>query len=68
VLFAAWAFELTPEGVKRDEDVDRTASSAPRTGKKLNVAIFVMMALAIAYLLYDKFSGLKPEAAAIQAV
>ena len=56
-LFFAWAFELTPEGVKREKDVDRSQSIAPQTGKKLNNTILVMMALAIAYLLFDKFSG-----------
>jgi hypothetical protein len=30
VLFFAWAFELTPEGVKRESEIDRTASSARR--------------------------------------
>ena len=55
-LFFAWAFEMTPEGVKREQDVDRSQSIAPQTGKKLNNTILVMMALAIAYLLFDKFS------------
>jgi len=55
-LFLAWAFELTPEGVKREKDVDRSQSITPQTGKKLNNTILVMMALAIGYLLYDKFS------------
>lgn len=56
-LFFAWAFEMTPEGVKREKDVDRSQSITPQTGKKLNNTILVLMALAIAYLLYDKFSG-----------
>ena len=56
-LFFAWAFEMTPEGVKLEKDVDRTRSIAPQTGKKLNSTIIVLMALAIAYLLYDKFSA-----------
>src|SRR5210317_1276504 len=56
-LFFAWAFELTPEGVKRESEVDRSQSIAPQTGKKLNNTILVLMALAIAYLLFDKFSG-----------
>lgn len=55
-LFFAWAFEMTPEGVKRESEVDRSQSITPQTGKKLNNAILVMMALAIAYLLFDKFS------------
>ena len=55
-LFFAWAFEMTPEGVKREKDVDRTQSITPQTGKKLNNTILLLMALAIAYLLFDKFS------------
>ena len=56
-LFFAWAFEMTPEGVKREKDVDRNQSITPQTGRKLNNTILIMMALAIAYLLYDKFAG-----------
>ncbi|MFC1702779.1 tetratricopeptide repeat protein, partial [Pseudomonadota bacterium] len=56
-LIFAWAFEMTPEGVKREKDVDRSQSIAPQTGKKLNNTILLMMALAIAYLLFDKFSA-----------
>jgi len=55
-LFFAWAFELTPEGLKKEKDVDRTQSIAPQTGRKLNNTILVLMALAIGYLLFDKFS------------
>ncbi len=56
-LFFAWAFELTPEGVKRESEVDRSQSIASQTGKKLNNTILVLLALAVAYLLFDKFSG-----------
>lgn len=55
VLFFAWAFELTPEGVKREKDVDRSQSITPQTGQKLNRLTFVVMALAIAYFAFDKF-------------
>lgn len=54
-LFFAWAFEMTPEGLKRESEVDRTQSITPQTGKKLNTMIFTVMALAIAYFSYDKF-------------
>jgi len=54
-LFFAWAFELTPEGIKRENEVDRSQSITPQTGRKLNTAIVVLMAIAIAYLLFDKF-------------
>jgi TolB-like protein len=54
-LLVAWAFELTPEGVKREKDVDRSQSVTYQTGKKLNTTILVLMAVAIAYLLFDRF-------------
>jgi TolB-like protein len=54
-LILAWAFELTPEGVKRESEIDRSQSISGQTGKKLNTAILVLMAVAIAYLLFDKF-------------
>ncbi len=54
-IFFAWAFEITPEGLKRESEVDRTQSITPQTGKKLNYLIFALMALALAYFVYDKF-------------
>jgi TolB-like protein/Tfp pilus assembly protein PilF len=45
-LVFAWAFELTPEGLKRTEDVSRGESITHRTGRKLTVAITVIVALA----------------------
>jgi len=55
-LILAWALELTPEGIKREKNVDRSQSIAPQTGRKLNNMILLLMALAIAYLLFDRFS------------
>jgi TolB-like protein/cytochrome c-type biogenesis protein CcmH/NrfG len=61
VLVFAWAFELTPEGIKREKDVDRSQSIAPQTGQKLNYAIMAVMALALGYFAWDKFSAAAPE-------
>lgn len=55
VLFAAWAYELTPQGIKRESEVDRSQSVAGRTGRNLNVLITVLLLVAVGYLLYDKF-------------
>ena len=52
-LFLAWAFELTPEGVKREKEVDRNQSITQSTGKKLNNTILVMLALAAAYFFWE---------------
>ncbi len=54
VLLAAWVFELTPDGVKRESEVDRDASIAGQTGRKLDRAIIVVLTLAVGYLLVDK--------------
>ena len=54
-LFFAWAFEMTPEGLKREHEVDRSQSIASQTGKKLNLTIITVMALALAYFAFDKF-------------
>ena len=55
VLILAWAFELTPEGLKKESEVDRTQSVAPNTGKKLDRVIMVVMALSLGYFAFDKF-------------
>ena len=57
-LFFAWAFELTPEGLKKEKDVDRTASIAPQTGRKLDYIIIGVMALALSYFIWEsRFSS-----------
>lgn len=56
-LFLAWAFELTPDGLKREREVDRSQSITPQTSKMLNNVILVLMTATIAYLLFDKFSS-----------
>jgi TolB-like protein/Flp pilus assembly protein TadD len=65
-VFFAWAFELTPEGIKRENEVDRSQSITNQTGKKLNAAIIAMLALALAYFIWEsRFSdrtAITPEA------
>jgi serine/threonine-protein kinase len=55
VLFFSWAFEITPEGVKREKDVDRSQSITAQTGQKLNRITIAVMALALGYFAVDKF-------------
>jgi len=54
-LFFAWAFELTPEGLKRETKAAPTASMAGTTGKKLNYTILTALVLALGYFVFDKF-------------
>ena len=46
-LIFAWAFEMTPEGIKREADVDRGESITPRTGRKLDTTIIAILVLVI---------------------
>jgi TolB-like protein len=55
VLFLAWAFEMTPEGVKREKDVDRSQSITAKTGRKLDFIIIGVLVVAVGLLLVDKF-------------
>ena len=59
-LIFAWAFEITPEGLKREKDVDRDRSITARTGKTLNRITIAILVAAVAFLLADKFV-LRPE-------
>ena len=54
-LILAWVFELTPEGVKRDQDVDRSSPASVAAGKNLDRLIIVVLVLALGYLAVDKF-------------
>lgn len=54
-LIFAWAFEMTPEGLKREKDVDRTASITHETGQTLNRIIIGVLVVAVGVLLIDKF-------------
>lgn len=46
-LIFAWAFELTPEGIKKEKDVDRSRSITTRTGRKLDFVIIGVLLLAL---------------------
>src|SRR5204863_8667255 len=54
-LIFSWVFELTPEGLKRDEDVPPSKSIAPQTGRRMNRMIIALLVLALGYFALDKF-------------
>jgi TolB-like protein/Flp pilus assembly protein TadD len=54
-LVFAWAFELTPEGLKRTEDVDVSKSITRTTGRKLDFLIIGVLLLVIAVFAYQRF-------------
>jgi adenylate cyclase len=54
-LFFAWAFEMTPDGIKKEAEVDRSHSITGNTGKKLDRVIIGVLGAAVVFLLVDKF-------------
>jgi TolB-like protein len=53
-LLLSWIYELTPDGVKRSEDVPADESITPQTGNKLTVIAVVGLVIALAFIAWDK--------------
>lgn len=53
VLFFAWAFEVTPDGVKRESEVDRSKSITTTTGRKLDRSIIALLVVALMYFFWE---------------
>ena len=55
VIFS-WVFELTAQGLKREDDVAPEQSITPRTGRRMDRTIIVVLILALGYFAFDKFA------------
>ena len=64
VMIFSWVYELTPEGLKKEKDIERSQSVSPETGRKINVLIIVLLVLAIGGLIVDR---LVPETMPVTA-
>ncbi|HEX5756585.1 MAG TPA: hypothetical protein VFY12_09565 [Arenimonas sp.] len=42
-LVFSWVFELTPEGLKREHEIDRSQSTVDVTARKLDIAVIVLL-------------------------
>jgi TolB-like protein/Flp pilus assembly protein TadD len=51
----AWFFEFTPEGLKRESEVEPHESITHHTGRKLDFAIIGVLAVAVVLLVTDRF-------------
>ena len=45
-MIFAWAFEITPEGLKKEKEVDRSGFTTGATSQKLNYSIIALLAVA----------------------
>ncbi len=62
-LFLAWAFELTPEGVKKATDLPANTPKDPRAGRRLNIVIIVTLVILVGWLGWEKIQA--PEIAPV---
>ncbi len=56
----AWAFELTPEGIKKTRDVDLSQSITHSTGRRLDRVIIVALVVALGYFIWDRQGLVEP--------
>lgn len=53
-LFLSWAFELTPDGMKKAHEVPKDAPRDPRAGRVLNAVTIATLLIAVGWLAWDK--------------
>lgn len=66
VMVFSWAYEITPEGLKKEKEVSRDTSVTHETAKKLDSAVIVLLVVGIGGLILDRF--LPEQAAAPESI
>jgi TolB-like protein len=56
-LIFSWVYEMTPEGIKRENEISADSSITSHTAKKLNIVIIALMVIAIGVFAIDRFTG-----------
>jgi len=65
-LVVAWAFEVTPEGVKLEKNVDRSESITPRTGRRLDYVFIGLLVIALGVSVTLNVTGMRDAPEEIQ--
>jgi len=63
-LIFSWIYELTPEGIKRESEIDRSESITSHTAHRINLTIGVLLVVAIAVVVADRLIEEEPAAQA----
>ena len=53
-LLFAWAYEMTPQGVMKTEDVDRSDSITSSTGQRLNYVVIAVLIMALGFFIWER--------------
>ncbi len=62
-LVLSWIYELTPDGVRRERDIEREHSSVDRTARRLDIAVIVLLVGIGAMLGWEKLRAPEPTPA-----
>lgn len=68
VLIFSWVYELTPEGLKRESEIDPARSITGETGQKLNLITIGLLAIAICVVIIDRLLLDQPQPATQEVV
>jgi TolB-like protein/Tfp pilus assembly protein PilF len=60
VSIAAWALEITPDGLRRDGSSVAGRPISPRTGRQIDAVIMIALALAVGFFAFDRFLASTP--------
>jgi len=63
VVIFSFVFEITPEGIKRESQIDRDAPRVSASAQKLNYVIIGVLALSLAYFVVRSETRTSPEPA-----
>jgi TolB-like protein/Tfp pilus assembly protein PilF len=55
-LVFAWVFEMTPQGLRRESEIERTASTVDHTARKLDIAVIVLLVAVAAMMIWNRSS------------
>jgi TolB-like protein/Tfp pilus assembly protein PilF len=67
VIMFSWIYELTPEGLKRESEVDRAESITHITGRRIDYLLIGLLVLAIGFSAFDYFAARRGGSASSRA-
>ena len=60
-ILLAWAFEMTPDGIKATSSVEQTQSTTSISGQRLNYIVMSLLALAVVFMVADNYLLESPQ-------
>jgi TolB-like protein/Tfp pilus assembly protein PilF len=62
VVIFSWVYEMTPEGLRREQDVDRSETITPATGRRIDRLIIAGLVVVVTVLVAERFFFMPEDA------